>query len=704
MCEKKFFSPKSKIKKNVLFLFFTIFFLIFSRNPLQAIEIKVSPVSARVNEKVNIEIVVTFSAPVFAPVKPSCSIEINFGDGSGWIEAGTCTDVNCLLSIAHTYKVPGIYTITVRSKRGFCFVQPSSPDPATASITIECESLTIISPSTLPPVPSGKPFKFEIQTSGGQPPIIYSLLSGSLPQGLNIDTKGIISGTPTAPGDYSFTIRASDSCPVRTQINQKTFSLKVNPPPFPPLNIKQLQIYFENKKQEITVKRKEPDLKAFAEINFEGSGFLQGYWEVDGRVLSFVNKFVSLEGKIIITTPDLPALPTLEPGTHKLRFVIKSPLQEAKPPEIKYFVTAEEFQEVTRVEEHPHHVPGQILLLTEEIEKGEEFIEEIRKKFNLVLIDSYRIKSLQIILVIFCTDENIFKVIEMLKKEKGVISAQPNYIFRTMEEPMADMQNVQKILNLKKLHEYCKGKGVKVAVIDTGVDTKHEDLKERILYSENFIKDSLYKAEIHGTAVAGVIGASINGYGIEGIAPECEILALRACRQVSEENPEGECYTSSIAKAIDFAIENNANLVNMSFGSVAKDELISKLIREGSNRKIIFVAPIGNIPSAKNISFPASHPEVISVGGIDESGELYPNPEIASKADVLAPSKNIFTTIPGNKHNFLSGTSISSAIVSGILALAVERNGSLKKKNFPSFKGDICKWQEELLKISLCKK
>jgi len=116
------------------------------------------------------------------------------------------------------------------------------------------------------------------------------------------------------------------------------------------------------------------------------------------------------------------------------------------------------------------------------------------------------------------------------------------------------------------------------------------------------------------------------------------------------------------------------------------------------------VAPVGNYLKQKRLSFPASHPDVIAVGGLDTENRPYPNTEIATKAFVLAPAINIFTTVPGNKHNFLSGTSLSAAIVSGILAVAKEKNRTLNIDKIPTFKGDICEWEEELLKIPICKK
>jgi len=335
-------------------------------------------------------------------------------------------------------------------------------------------------------------------------------------------------------------------------------------------------------------------------------------------------------------------------------------------------------------------------------QEGINLIGRVSQKYNLGLIETYDIRSLNLKVVIFQTREDIFRLINSLGREEGVILAQPNYIFRTMAEPMSDMQNIYKILNLKKLHEHYRGKGIVVAVIDTGVDTNHRDLRDRVVFSENLLKDYPYKGEIHGTAVAGVIGASINGFGIEGVAPESGILSLRACKQVSEADPEGECYTSSISKAIDMAIERKVKIANMSFGAISPDKLIFKLIEEGARRGIIFVAPVGNMPRQKELSFPASHPDVVAVAGFDDRGNPYPNQEIAKKARVSAPATNILTTVPKDKHNFLSGTSMSSASVTGILAIATEKNGGIEKEKIPLFRGDICRWEEELLRLSIC--
>jgi subtilisin len=171
---------------------------------------------------------------------------------------------------------------------------------------------------------------------------------------------------------------------------------------------------------------------------------------------------------------------------------------------------------------------------------------------------------------------------------------------------------------------------------------------------------------------------------------------------MSEVKPEGECYSSSIAKAIDIALTKKAAIVNMSFGSASHDRVIAKLIEEGSSKGTLFVAPAGNSPRQKELTFPASLPAVVAVGGLDEKGGPYPNKELASKAAVCAPAVNVFTTVPGDRYNFLSGTSMASASVTGLLALAAEKDGSLAAASLPAFQGDVCKWEEALLQMPLC--
>jgi hypothetical protein len=619
--------------------------------------------------------------------------------------------------------------------------------------------------------------------------------SGTVSETLIIPPRVIKQAEELKINRFEFRRQFNYTCGVGAPSETSSVTITLTSDAAAEFQITRLQLYFENRRAEITVKRNQPSLKAYADIRFVGSGFLRGYWEVDERILSYVNMNLVYGRSVTFESPDVPSLPTFETGTHIVKFVITNPSDALPVPEAIYFVTAEEFgrifsinltfpQDMSEMDYSPltfkwegkdetvtyliefleevdgkpvfsaytkrtsyslpavvlkgifspgkkylwrvkgfdsennvvvessffqftfkelaSYLPGQILLGVELSQRGTDLMGGIIQKYNLGLIETYDIKSLNLKVSIFQAQGDIFRLIHSLVREDGVFLAQPNYIFQTMAEPMSDRQNIYRVLNLKKLHDHLTGKGVMVAIIDTGVDTQHQDLKERIISSENLFKNDPYKAEIHGTAVAGVIGASMNGFGIEGVAPESSIISLRACKQVSETNPEGECYTSSISKAIDMAIERKAKVVNMSFGSIASDQLILRLIEEGAKRGVIFVAPVGNMPRQEDLTFPASHPDVVAVAGFDDRGNPFPNEEVAKKARVLAPATNILTTIPGDKHNFLNGTSLSSATIAGILTLATGKTDGIDLDRVPVFKGDLCKWEEELLKILIC--
>jgi hypothetical protein len=109
-------------------------------------------------------------------------------------------------------------------------------------------------------------------------------------------------------------------------------------------NVKRVELYFDNKRAEVTVQKYFPDLKAYADIRYTGSGLLEGYWEVDGRIVSRVHQILTFGAMTTLKTSDIPALPTFDPGSHIIRFVITNQGVGLPTPALIYFVTNEEFR------------------------------------------------------------------------------------------------------------------------------------------------------------------------------------------------------------------------------------------------------------------------------------------------------------------------------------------------------------------------
>ncbi len=318
-------------------------------------------------------------------------------------------------------------------------------------------------------------------------------------------------------------------------------------------------------------------------------------------------------------------------------------------------------------------VPGQILLVTDPEKGGDGIIRMVQKKYGLDLIQTRQLETLGLNVTQFHTDGDVRALVKEIVLIKGVILVQPNYIFHTLSEPLNKFQTIRKLVDFTAVNTRFTGKGVNVGIVDTGVDTGHPDLENAVSLTQNFVPDSSYRPEIHGTAVAGLIASRINNFGISGCAPDATLFALRACEQTSVSNPAGRCFSLTMALAVDTALENDVNIVNMSLGAPVEDSLLAKLIDEGIKKGVLFVAPAGNFPEADRLFFPASHPGVIAVAGKNDDNSLFPNEKVAQMADICAPSQNVFSTIPGDAHNFLDGTSMASALVTGIMALHVEK-------------------------------
>jgi hypothetical protein len=145
-------------------------------------------------------------------------------------------------------------------------------------------------------------------------------------------------------GTAQFTYRRTFESVIVFATDVATINLTVSGETGGTLGIRRISLYFGNGRAETTVMKYAPDLKAYADIRYNGSGLLKGYWEVDGRVLSYVSQPLPAGQQITLTTPDIPALPTFDPGTHTLRFVITNPNpdQGIPLPALIYFVTTDE--------------------------------------------------------------------------------------------------------------------------------------------------------------------------------------------------------------------------------------------------------------------------------------------------------------------------------------------------------------------------
>lgn len=321
------------------------------------------------------------------------------------------------------------------------------------------------------------------------------------------------------------------------------------------------------------------------------------------------------------------------------------------------------------------HVPGQVIFLVDNDQAGLASLDRVVKTWRLSIEEKNALASINRLMVVASSRRDAREIAQALQKEAGIYNPQPNYVFTTMgqEDPLSSMQNLVSLLDLQEIHGKASGKGITVAVVDTGVEVDHEDLRSRVVGHHNFISGSVYRGEIHGTAVAGIIAADKNHSGIVGIAPQVSLLALRACRQAAKTSAAGECFSTSLARSLDTAILAKVQVVNLSLGAYVNDSLLGMMIDNGHGKGIVFAAPVGNDPSAETMAFPASHKKVVSVAGLDEQGNPLPNKKLAAMADAVAPATHLLVTAPGNGYNFIDGTSLASGSISGIIALSMER-------------------------------
>ncbi|MDD5371513.1 MAG: S8 family serine peptidase [Anaerolineaceae bacterium] len=208
-----------------------------------------------------------------------------------------------------------------------------------------------------------------------------------------------------------------------------------------------------------------------------------------------------------------------------------------------------------------------------------------------------------------------------------------------------------------------------VAILDTGIDLSHPDLAQNLQQGFDFIKnDNLPNDENgHGTHVAGIVAAAVNGIGILGVAPFAGIDPVRVM------DKDGNGTASTVAAGVAWAAEH-ARIINLSLGGPENSSVLENAVRDAiTKHDCLIIAASGNLGSSAPV-YPAAYPGVIGVGAIERYGSLAKFSSYGSSVDVVAPGVGIYSAYLEGGYATLSGTSMAAAHVSGLAALIWENH------------------------------
>jgi subtilisin family serine protease len=236
------------------------------------------------------------------------------------------------------------------------------------------------------------------------------------------------------------------------------------------------------------------------------------------------------------------------------------------------------------------------------------------------------------------------------------------------------------------------GSKIKVAILDTGIDLDHPDLRDNIKGDVNMIKprNSGDDDSGHGTHVAGVIAAVDNKIGVIGTGPEISLYAVKVL------DKKGDGWLSDLIDALDWCIDNEMQVINMCFGSPNDNQSFHDAIIRVNLAGITQVASAGNNGEYDGlIEYPAKYPQTIAVSAVDRDGEFASFSSYGSMIDLTAPGVNIKSTYKKGSYKIMSGTSMSAPHVTGVVALILKT----KVKRY-DLDGDK-KWDPDEIKSKL---
>jgi len=296
-------------------------------------------------------------------------------------------------------------------------------------------------------------------------------------------------------------------------------------------------------------------------------------------------------------------------------------------------------------------------------------VAALARDYGLKEVAAWPIAPLRMHCVVFAIADGTSRaeLLGRLAHESRVRLAEPMSTFGTLGEsyndPYFSLQRGFERIDAASAQRWSRGDGVRVAIVDTGIDATHPELRDRVVVTRNFVDadNTQFLRDRHGTEVAGVIAAAANNHlGIVGVAPGVKLLSLKACWQIAADRDAARCNSFTLARALVAALEDRAQVVNLSLAGPA-DPLLAALVEQGERRGIIFVGAVPQGPARNSPSFPAG---VAGVLAVDTAEGHAP-----TDGPLLAPGREILTLTPQGHYDFASGSSLATAHVTGTVAL-----------------------------------
>jgi subtilisin family serine protease len=316
---------------------------------------------------------------------------------------------------------------------------------------------------------------------------------------------------------------------------------------------------------------------------------------------------------------------------------------------------------------------------------SQQTIDQVARRYNLTQLETQNLPLIGSTLYLWRVGgrRSVADVIGSLESERGVAAAQPNYIFALQEEiaPAGvtsagdPAQYVLEKLQIHEAHQLATGKNILVAVIDSQIDAGHPDVANSIAKSFDAVGGELHPHK-HGTAMAGAIAAHGK---LLGIAPGVNILAAHAF----DDGAEAKGTSFAIYKSLQWSTDNNARIVNMSFAG-PYDPAMHRLLAALNAKDVVLIAAAGNAGPKAPPLYPGADAVVIAVTATDSNDAVF---KMANRGDyvaVAAPGVDILADAPDGSFQTTTGTSVAAAHVSGIAALLLEQQTTLKPSDVRS--------------------